>query len=414
MTTSQYSSTIKTMITADQGDHPERDYLHFIYDYPERYKKAYPGHRYTAVGYVHGWEFHVNQNRQANLRPIFNTSLAGIKPEGEKYLLPTPGLKNPNSLRRPTIPVHGLVFALSKEDDQILEERCELSEYPRSRVWCNATIRRDGIESQVKVSVFVDLRYTCNITEVFITSKVQLEEWENTFLLFLKEGVPKQYILSIIAEIQGQGPDKISPIFVDPEAYRIDFSKMSIDEHSEEADKVIADVHRTPSAALLLDEYYENYGTLAPACPTDSQGAKVFEDLHDGILRGHNTIESQSAAQRKATTSYVDRMSNRCDDGLDVYDAVRKTRGQKPWKHPDTVDVSVEEDDSDDTVTSRQTAGPKVVSEKPSAPVNPKRSHRKQASRPDGESLAKKQKVQDPKAAGDQKVPNKKGGNHRA
>ncbi|KAG4434464.1 hypothetical protein IFR05_010042 [Cadophora sp. M221] len=404
MSLQQYSIALKRQPSPERLHQPNRPHTHFIYDFPVQFKKQFPTAAPLGIGLISTWEFHVNQKCRANIRPAFDTKLAGYQPFKQEYLLPVPGLKRNAFDGSQTRPVFGIIFNVSKEDDEIIERNYMQQKQTRQRIWCNAWVSKTGVITKnhptLPVSIFADLRHTSNYNSLgTLMSAVELRRWKDTLDLFRCHGVPEPYRKFVEAEVQGHTAIKISPIFIEPTAYphrvpRTQIAKPSRAEPKKE--------RLPPTIAALQNKYHIKHGKFAPPCPENSFQARVFEEYHNEIMRGQVDIDIEDSAHLKTTVNYWDRISDRCDDGLDVFDALRASRGQGPWRHPHTVDGPVEGVDEIQAAVqvTLQKPASNVVSRKLSTAVKRKEPPQNmQVPRSTGPPSAKKQKVQPPKEA---------------
>ncbi|KAH7356778.1 hypothetical protein BKA65DRAFT_214620 [Rhexocercosporidium sp. MPI-PUGE-AT-0058] len=402
----QLSTAMNLSPPPGELDKPEWIHLVLIYDFPVQFKKQFPTAVIAGVGLIPGWEFHINQKGRANIRPAFDTRIEKQEPYGTEYLLPAPAVKTPifNTSRHK--PLYGLIFMISKHDDQIIERNYAQQKQARQRVWSRAWLSRTGAynlpSASVTVSMFADLRHTCNrYGPGGLSSAAELKRWEDTLTLFGKWGVPDVYRHFVAWEVQGHIANKISPIYIDPLAYPLDIFRIPLENPRDKVPKNAAGKRLSPRTAELKEEYYRKHGALAPAFPANDHQARIFEDYHDELMRGQVDVDCEDAEILQATLDYWDRMSARCDDGLDVLDAIKASRGQRPWRHPNTVDGPAEDGDMNQAaVHPPQKPASTVVSRKPSTAVKRKQPPKNaQVPTPHGPSPAKKQKVQQPKAA---------------
>ncbi|KAH9223449.1 hypothetical protein DL95DRAFT_400965 [Leptodontidium sp. 2 PMI_412] len=404
MSLPQLSTALKRQPSLEKLSQPNRPYTHFIYDFPVQFKKQFPTAAPMGVGLIATWEFHVNQKGRANIRPAFETKLAGYQPFKPEYLLPVPGLKRKVFDGSQPRPVYGIIFNVSKQDDEIIERGYLQQKQSRPRIWFRAWMSKTGEFTKespvVPVSMFADLRHTCNYySPGTLMSAVELQRWKETLAVFGRYGVPEWYRKFVGAEVQGQRASKISPIFIEPTAYPHHVPRTQI---PKPRGAKLEKEPLAPTVVALQKKYHKKHGKLAPPCPGNSIQARVFEEYHDELMRGQVDIDIEHSAHLKGTVNYWDRISDRCDDGLDVFDALRASRGQRPWKHPNIVDGPIEGVDEIQAavqVTLQQPAS-NVVSRKPSTTVKRKEPPQNtQVPCPNGPPPAKKQKVQQPKAA---------------
>lgn len=313
--------------------------------------------------------------------------------------------------------MYGIVFNVSKEDNEIIERSYKQQNQPRSRVICDALeCRKGGFDNGnavvAEVSAFADLLHTCDGHKSGAsTSPTEIQRWVETLILFQRHGVPTAYRAMVIHEVHGMGRTKISPIYVDPEAYPEEITR-HLRNKQEPEKKVVKDL-LPPKAAILKKQYFKKHGALALPPPRDDEQARIFEEYHDEVMRGQVDIDFDSSDHLKATVGYWNKMSDRTDDGLDFLDAIKESRGERPWKHPNTVrgPPEVEDKDEDKAIAAqpkkpatKPKAGPKAGNMRP-PPKRKQAPQSMQAPPPNGPSPAKKQKVQRPSTAAAPKAP---------
>ncbi|KAK0107234.1 hypothetical protein ONS95_003936 [Cadophora gregata] len=390
MSLSHVTSAIVTMPSRNKID----SFHLFIYDFPSVFARQFPSATAKGIGIIHEWEFHFNQKNRANIRPRFGTSLLGFEPVGKEYLMPAPEVKKEIFDSRKGFPACGLIFEVNSIDNMAIERA--FAKQHRQRVLCKAWTSPalgQAIDSKSVriVTAFADLHHTRQGgNPLTFMSPAEYHRWMETLGIYTRNGMPKVLRDFVLNVVNGKATNKFSPIYINPEAYPIDVTKMirklkekrerdkshrkqlpptatnlqknnftstrtvvptiqaknyeaRISGHCDEEhiQDQIVNVYEQPlpgKAANLQEQYYRNHGILAPACPFNDHQAKVYEDYHDEILRSQVDVDFQDTTHFKATVSYWDRISERCDDGLDVLDAIKESRSQRHWTRPNTAE----------------------------------------------------------------------------
>ena len=396
--------------------------------------------------------------------------MAGFEPVGNEYLIPAPAAKKQCFDSRKGYPACGVVFEVNGHDNQQIEQA--FVKQRRQRVVCRALVApARGLAIDPKavrvVSAFVDLHHTRqgNNPAGFM-SPAERQRWIETIALYTRHNMPRALRDFMLNLVNGRATNLFSPIYVDPEAYPLEatrvFRRLLEKREREEArrsrlllplvnlQKHVSthkgttrpavqvnnnqgrvnggynhekikdqidnlDEHDLPQKAYILQgKYYEKHGILAPPCPVNDKQAKIYEDYHDEVMRGQVDVDFQDTKHLKATINYWDRISERCDDGLDVLDAIKESRGEGRWIHPYTAEVIDESEDEEEPTLPQPKLAHMMVTKKPSNVTNDKatnmiqqipytvvdnkrqRPQNPQEYQPTGQPPAKKQKVQQP------------------
>ena len=398
--------------------------------------------------------------------------MAGFEPVGNEYLIPAPAAKKQCFDSRKGYPACGVVFEVNGHDNQQIEQA--FVKQRRQRVVCRALVApARGLAIDPKavriVSAFVDLHHTRqgNNPAGFM-SPAERQRWIETIALYTRHNMPRALRDFMLNLINGRATNLFSPIYVDPEAYPLEATRVfrrllekrdreesnrprlplplvnlqkhvsthkgtirpavqvnnnnnqgsPIDCYNNEQIKDQVDnldEHNLPQKAYILqEEYYEKHGILAPPCPVNDKQAKIYEDYHDEVMRGQVDVDFQDTKYLKATINYWDRISERCDDGLDILDTIKESRGERRWIHPYTAEIIDDSEDEEESTLPQPKPAPNVVTKNhsnvthngasniarqvPSTVVDNKRQRpqNQQEYQSTGQPPAKKQKAQQP------------------
>ncbi|PVH84528.1 hypothetical protein DL98DRAFT_528470 [Cadophora sp. DSE1049] len=424
MSLSQFTSSI----TGNPSRNKPESFHHFVYDFPGVFGRQFPSATPKSIGIIPEWEFHFNQKNRANIRPRFATRVAGFEPVRNEYLMPAPEVKKECFDSRKGYPACGVIFEVNSYDNQAIEQA--FAKQHRQRVLCKAWASpNQGQAIDPKsvriVSAFADLLHTRqgNNPAAFITT-AEHHRWMETVDIFTRHNMPKALRDFVLNVVNGRATNMFSPIYVNPEAYPLEATRMIrklrekrerekaykaqlpltaanlqkkastsngtiapsvqvndyqarvIDHYDHEyIQDPIDNIYEQPpprKATNLREQYYRKHGIFAPACPVNDKQAKVYEDYHDEGMRSQVDVDCQDAKHLKATVTYWNRMSERCDDGLDVLDAIKESRGQRRWMHPNTAEILDESEGEEEAAVTQPKPASNVVTKKPSNAVNNK------------------------------------------
>lgn len=340
--------------------------------------------------------------------------------------MPAPEVKKQFFDSRQGYPACGVIFEVNSHDNQVIEQA--FAKQYRQRVLCKALAapaQGQAIDPKSVriVSAFTDLRHTrqSNNPGVFMCPAERLR-WMETISVYSRHGMPKVLVDFVLNVVKGRTTNMFCPIYVDPEAYpleatrvirkledkrerekayraQISFTSANLqkkasanngttappvqvndyrtrvidnDDHGNAQVQIDNNYERSlpPKAVNLQEQYYRKYGIFAPVCPVNDKQAKVYEDYHNEVLRSQVDVDNHNAKYLTATATYLNRMSERCDDGLDVLDAIKERRGQCRWIHPNNAESLGESGDEEGAGLPQPESASNVVTKNVSNAVN--------------------------------------------